>query len=185
MRPSDVRITGVPNDRLSELADLGRRTFIESYSDEDDPSGFHGYVDEAFAADTIVSSAAEPGTHFRWVLVDDEPVAYAKVDAATLPGDVERPAEGFSAHLHRLYVLAAHQGRGLGAALLRDAFMVGAADGATHLWLSVWERNVAAIGFYERQGLRRLGTSPFQIGNELHCDLVMGKVLSPVLDPPG
>ncbi|MBQ5946040.1 acetyltransferase [Massilia sp. ST3] len=58
-------------------------------------------------------------------------------------------------HVDALFIDPAHNGRGLGRAMLEHAArLLGA------LTVDVNEQNAAAIGFYERMGFHRTGRSP-------------------------
>ncbi len=43
--------------------------------------------------------------------------------------------------------------------------------------MGVWERNTAAIGFYERLGFKPVGTKYFTVGNDRQDDVVMQLIL--------
>lgn len=74
-------------------------------------------------------------------------------ESAVLVGELRGEAVAFAAHrdgwLEHLYVHPLHQRRGIGGALLARAM---ASNGELLLW--VFQRNVAAIAFYERAGFR-------------------------------
>jgi ribosomal protein S18 acetylase RimI-like enzyme len=176
-RPTPAEVLDVPRERVADLAELAARTFREAYSDADDPEGFHAYVRNAFSEESIAREMDDPDTRFRWAIVETVPVGYLKVDRAPLPRGVEPPALGPGIHIHRLYVLARHRGSGLGRALLEDAVRIAGTEGSGYLWLSVWERNTNAIAFYQHHGLEVFGEDRFEIGNEIHRDLLMWKLV--------
>ncbi len=74
------------------------------------------------------------------------------------------------AHLLNLSVSAAHQRRGHGGALLREAMRVAREKGAADLFLEVRPTNVAARALYARCGFRQIGLRrdyyPAQAGRE-------------------
>jgi ribosomal protein S18 acetylase RimI-like enzyme len=49
--------------------------------------------------------------------------------------------------------------------------------GARTLYLGVWERNVRALAFYEREGFRPVGLRPFRLGNKVDTDLLLVRPL--------
>jgi diamine N-acetyltransferase len=80
--------------------------------------------------------------------------------------------------LAKLYVLPAHQGRGVAGALLDAALIQARALGHTRLWLCVWERNPRAIAFYRKHGFVTVGRARVQVGPVVFEDFVMERVLS-------
>jgi ribosomal-protein-alanine N-acetyltransferase len=83
------------------------------------------------------------------------------------------------AHLLNLSVAAAHQRRGHGAALLREALRIAREQGARNVYLEVRPSNRAGQALYERFGFKRIalrrGYYPAQAGREdawvLGCEL--------------
>ena len=89
-------------------------------------------------------------------------VLVAEQQAAGLVGLVSAgPAEGDPtgkvAEIGALYVLPAHQGRGIGGSLMRAAAAALAARGFRELRLDVLTANAAARAFYEAMGGRVMG----------------------------
>jgi ribosomal protein S18 acetylase RimI-like enzyme len=56
---------------------------------------------------------------------------------------------------------------------MRALLALAAQQGATRVWLGVWEHNPRAIAFYEKFGLRVVGAHDFDLGGDLQRDLVM------------
>lgn len=78
--------------------------------------------------------------------------------------------------LHRLYVHPAHQGRGVGSALL-DAVMAAERGNADRIELAVMDGNDAAHAFYEAQGFRETGREPDDLGGP--AEIWMSRTASP------
>ena len=81
----------------------------------------------------------------------DPDCPFCKIVAGEIPATVERRDDGFIAFrdgwIDQLYVLPAHQGRGLGSALLEIA-----QERCPELSLWTFQRNAIARRFYERHG---------------------------------
>jgi diamine N-acetyltransferase len=43
------------------------------------------------------------------------------------------------------------------------------------VWLGVWEKNLAAISFYEKRGFHKMGSHSFRMGDEIQNDVIMKK----------
>lgn len=104
---------------------------------------------------------------FAWYIAEIEGVACGYVS-------VERQEERLF-HLQKIYVLPEFQGRGVGQALFDGAVghIRSLQPSPCRMELNVNRRN-HALGFYERQGMRRLREGDFPIGNGFYMnDLIM------------
>lgn len=72
--------------------------------------------------------------------------------------------------LERIYVLSPYQGQGVGAKALNFVLQLAKRTNKTYVWLGVWEKNEAAIRFYEKWGFKKIGTHPYDIGNDRQTD---------------
>jgi len=70
--------------------------------------------------------------------------------------------------IKNLYVLPKLQNNGIGKKLLKK--VISNVDG--RLWLSCWEKNASAIGFYKAMGFIEVGDSYFELGNEKHRNVI-------------
>lgn len=88
----------------------------------------------------------------------------------------------------RFYVRGRWHGRGAAKRLMGAAYRHAAARGHDAIWLQVWEENARARRFYEKCGLRAVGTKPFLFGDVLERDIVYAQALDPTrltaADPP-
>ena len=78
----------------------------------------------------------------------------------------------------RFYVRGRWHGRGAAARLMKSACTFGAAHGHDALWLQVWEHNARARRFYEKSGLRAVGTKPFLFDEVWEDDIVYSRALA-------
>jgi ribosomal protein S18 acetylase RimI-like enzyme len=72
-------------------------------------------------------------------------------------------------------LLGPWQGSGNGKGLLDLVFAVAEKRRAKRLLLSVYEKNVRAIGFYERAGFAAIGETVFMVGQVPFRDLVYAR----------
>jgi ribosomal-protein-alanine N-acetyltransferase len=89
---------------------------------------------------------AAAAAHFAVAVLDDQVVGYAE-------GELRLPM----AHLNRIAVHPAHQGHGVGAALLRDALRVFWQQGAGHVTLNTQSDNRYSQRLYRRFGFEATG----------------------------
>jgi len=105
------------------------------------------------------ADAVRAGYHCRALRLERELIGYFVLMVAA--GE---------AHLLNLSIAAAHQRRGHGTALLRQAMGIAREGGARSLFLEVRPSNLAAIALYARHGFCRIavrrGYYPAQNGRE-------------------
>ena len=77
----------------------------------------------------------------------------------------------------RFYARTRWIGRGVGRGLMEAVLREARARGHDRVWLGVWERNERAIAFYKKWGFIKVGSQPFQLGNDIQTDLVMARVV--------
>ena len=98
------------------LADLGRRTFYETFAASNKAEDMDDYSGAAFAIGRIAGELRQRGTTFFIAETTTKPVGFAKLEAARPPGCVTGPSP---VRLHKLYVSADAIGTGVGSELMR------------------------------------------------------------------
>jgi GNAT superfamily N-acetyltransferase len=156
------------------IADLGARTFSETFAADNDPEDMAAYLAASFGAEKQAGELADPRSTFFVAEVGGRPAGYAQIRAAEAPACVtgEEPVE-----LARLYALREWLGRGVGEALMRACVDEAQTRGHRAMWLGVWERNARAQAFYRKWGFREVGDQIFQLGSDPQRDLVMERSL--------
>lgn len=173
--PAAARIAAAaPRDAIW-LAALMRETFLRAYGAASAPSDVDAHLQQHFAVDTV---AAELSSGERPVLVcmlGDRPSGYAQLDlVAPRPAAVDLLQ---AIELRRFYLLPEAQGSGQAVGLMQAVLALARARHACGLWLSVWQRAERAQRFYARQGFRRVGSTRFRIGTDLHDDWLLARAL--------
>ena len=115
--------------------------------------------------------AARPPHQFCFVAED------AGLVAGYVLGGPERSADPeYRGEVYAIYVLPAHQGKGLGRALIRESARELASAGSTSLLIWVLRENAIGRAFYERLGGRAVRERPLQelSGAEHHVETGYG-----------
>lgn len=162
-----------PGDAAA-IAELGARTFLSTYAEANTPENIHAYIADSFSTETILTELEDPQSVFLLVVRDGLNIGFAKVCKSETPDCVDEPNP---IELERIYVDASHQGGGVGALLMQAVIDYARAEGCGSIWLGVWEKNTAALGFYERHGFTLVGTKYFTVGNDQQNDAVMCRTL--------
>ncbi len=172
---SSVLIRQAGPDDLPLLVSMARETFTDSYEHLNDPIHFWDYVDGALTEDAFQEEMQTAGSIFYLAFYDGFPAGFCKVNLnRTNP---LLPQDGPHIELERIYVQRLYKGMRVGHQLLARAIRTGLEAGCRYLWLGVWQKNLQAIAWYERQGLRRFGETTFHMGSEVQYDWVMGMAM--------
>ncbi|NMB55146.1 MAG: GNAT family N-acetyltransferase [Leptolinea sp.] len=166
----NIRLANTSDDRL--LAELGARTFADSFSAENTPEDMAAYLAGAFSPEKQAAELADPRSVFLIAEEDGQPVGYARLKLGPAPECVtaDRPIE-----IVRFYAIKEMIGRGVGAALMTACLDEARDRGSDVAWLDVWEKNPRAITFYRKWGFEKVGEQDFQLGDDLQNDWLMSR----------
>ena len=159
---------------IEKLRNISISTFTKAFEEQNDPNDFQVYLAKAFSPTQLSAELDDPNSTFYFVLQAEILIGYCKVNVLMAQGEFREP-EGME--LERIYVKSEFQGKGIGAKILSFVESVALNEGKAYLWLGVWEANVNAIRFYEKQGYSKIGTHPYYIGNDEQTDWLFKKEL--------
>jgi diamine N-acetyltransferase len=156
------------------LAELGARTFADSFAADNTPEDMAAYLAGAFNPQKQAGELVDPATTFLIAEVDGQPVGYARLKQGPAPACVtaNRPIE-----IIRFYSIKELIGHGVGAALMTASLEEARRLGCDVAWLDVWEKNPRAIAFYTKWGFVKVGEQGFQLGDDLQNDWLMARIL--------
>ena len=167
---TDVTIRRANPEDAGLLAEVGARTFSETFAADNTPEDMASYLAASFNPERQVAELADPASTFLLAEVGGFAAGYAKLHSG-------EPAEGVEGdkpvELVRLYVLHEWLGRGVGAELMRACVDDARQGGHGTIWLGVWERNGRAQAFYRKWGFRAVGEHTFQLGADPQRDILM------------
>jgi ribosomal protein S18 acetylase RimI-like enzyme len=170
----DVKIRRANREDAGLLAELGARTFSETFAADNTPQDISAYLAASFSLAQQTSELADPASTFLLAEVGGLATGYAKLHAGGIAEGVEgaKPVE-----LVRLYVSREWLGRGIGEALMRACVDEAQQAGHDVIWLGVWERNGRAKAFYRKWNFRAVGEHVFQLGSDPQRDIVMQRAV--------
>ena len=156
------------------LAELGARTFAETFAKDNSPEDMAAYLADSFNVERLTAELTDPLSVFFVAEVDGRAAGYAKIHSGEVSASVEgqRPIE-----LVRLYVSQEWLGRGVGQALMRRCLDEAREMGFQTIWLGVWERNHRAQAFYRKWDFQEVGEHIFQLGSDPQRDIVMQRAV--------
>ena len=173
-QPPDLMIRRANREDDGLLAELGARTFAETFATDNSPEDIASYIGASFNLAQQVAELADPSSTFLIAEVGGLAAGYAKLHAG-------EPAEGVDGtkpvELVRLYVSREWLGRGVGEALMRACVDEARQAGHDSIWLGVWERNGRAQAFYRKWNFRAVGVHVFQLGSDPQRDILMQRAV--------
>lgn len=158
----------------SMLAELGAKTFYETFASFNTEEDMKSYMEKNFTVDQLACELKEKGTTFLLAQQDQAVVGYAKLRKHEQPGGLK---EENTIEIERIYSSKEYLGKQVGKTLMEACLKLAKRDGHNVIWLGVWEHNPRAISFYEKWGFEKFGSHPFMLGKDLQTDLLMKKIL--------
>jgi ribosomal protein S18 acetylase RimI-like enzyme len=159
---------------MQVIANLAATIFKETFSDMMPQEELHTYVAEAFSKNRITSELSNEKAIFIVAFLDQTLIGYAKLNVDKPPKglDVEKALE-----MERLYILKAYHGYRAGSELMQYCIDYARNGQFAIVWLAVWEKNLKAIGFYQKWGFEQFGSQLFMRGNDPQLGLFFKKEL--------
>ena len=157
------------------LAELGARTFYDTFAADNKPADMAAYLAAAFSPEQQAAELADPRACFLLAEIDGRAVGYAALRASDVPLCV---MGGKPIELVRLYVAQEWHVQGVGAALMRACLAEAQQAGYQTMWLGVWEHNRRAQRFYRKWDFNVVGEHIFQLGADPQTDLLMERALA-------
>ena len=166
----EVTIRRASHEDAGLLAQLGARTFAQTFATNNTPEDMAAYIAASFNLEQQMAELADPASSVLIAEIAGVAAGYAKLHAGEPAEGVEGPKP---VELVRLYVSREWLGRGVGEALMRACVNEAQQAGHKTIWLGVWERNGRAQAFYCKWNFRTVGEHIFQLGSDSQRDILM------------
>ncbi|RAK58605.1 GNAT family N-acetyltransferase [Phenylobacterium hankyongense] len=153
------------------LAEIGARTFSETFGHLYPPADLARFLAEAYGLERTRADLADPAKA-SWIVeaADGQVVGLALAGPCALPHPDITPSCG---ELKRLYLLKAHQNGGLGGRLFAQAMTWLQGGGPRNVWIGVWSENYGAQRFYARHGFSKAGEYGFEVGDTIDREFIL------------
>lgn len=168
---SQFYIHTAAEEELNTISEMAETAFRHTYREILSPEQMEYMMDWMYSIPNLKKQVSE-GHVFHIITEDGNPCGYMSVGSEGIDD------EGTSIfHLHKIYILPEHQGRGLGRLLMEKAAEYVRNNKKTdsaRLELNV-NRNNKAVDFYRHYGMTILRQGDFHIGNGFYMnDYIMG-----------
>jgi ribosomal protein S18 acetylase RimI-like enzyme len=155
---------------LQALQEISRQTFFDTFGAVNSDEDMNQYLEVNLSLDQLTEELNNPSTSFFFTKSNNEILAYLKLNEAEAQTEKR---EVPSIEIERIYVRKEYQNRGVGQFLLDFSFQLTKDKKMKLIWLGVWEHNVSAIRFYERNQFQLFGKHSFILGSDEQTDLLM------------
>ena len=162
-------IKATPHD-IDILHALSWKTFYEAFHHLNTEENMRAYMEKAFDRQRLLSELQNENSDFYFAKEGSDIVGYLKLNRKDAQNEFK---DDISLEVERIYVDSDNQGNGLGTKLIEKVKEIAKQSGFTYVWLGVWEKNPAAIRFYERNGFDVFSSHEFQMGDEVQTDKLM------------
>lgn len=152
---------------LSSLQRLAIDSFTSAYASYNTEENMRQYLAENFSEAKLMEEIV--AGQILLGILDGKMVAYAKLIAPhpdKIPGHT--PLE-----IARLYTDTTLIGKGIGKQMVEAVVSVARERNCDSVCLDVWQKNIRAINFYQREGFRICGVTQFRLGDDVQDDFVM------------
>lgn len=167
VNPTIRKVT--PTD-IYELQEIGRKTFFETFSEQNTEEDMEKYLKENFSDTAIKNEIQNPNSEFYFALNKNDIIGYLKMNFGKSQTELK---DGTAAEIERIYVLNDYHGKSIGKLLYEKALEIAKNRSANYIWLGVWEENPRAIRFYEKCGFIEFDKHIFKLGNDEQTDIMM------------
>jgi ribosomal protein S18 acetylase RimI-like enzyme len=170
-----ARIATADSVDAVELAAVAARTFPLACPPSVALNDIASFIDANLSDARFADYLADPRRLIITGTCDDRITGYAMlIDGISDDPDIHRAVHIRPAiELSKMYVLPAHHGSGVAAALMDAALSAAADRGAGCIWLGVNDKNLRAQRFYKKHGFTVSGNRSFQLGDHTESDYVM------------
>jgi ribosomal protein S18 acetylase RimI-like enzyme len=157
----DINIRKCTINDIQEIAKIGPETARATYEQLNMPDEIDHYLSLIYTEDALKEELNDAKSIYYFAETGDQKVAaFMKVNIGNGPPELENKN---GLEIQRLYVRSEFKGIKIGQTLMNLAFSIAKENGMGCVWLSVWEYNHQAIGFYHKHGFVKIGSYPFYL----------------------
>ena len=166
----NTNIVSVTLNDVDQLQQIGRQTFLETFSAENTEENINTYLKEGFSLEKLTDELNDKNAEFYFAELDSKIIGYLKLNFG--PSQTELKDDK-ALEIERIYVLKEFHGNKVGQLLYEKAIEIARQSNADYVWLGVWEQNLRAINFYKKNGFVEFDKHIFKLGNDEQIDIMM------------
>ena len=170
----NLQLVPVTLSEILDLQEISRQTFFDAFASVNEEEDMNHYLEVNLSIEQLTIELNNPSTSFYFAKNSKEILAYLKLNEADMQTEKRNIP---SMEIERIYVRKEFQNRGVGQFLLDHSIQITKDKQLNLIWLGVWEHNVSAIRFYERNHFQFFGKHSFMLGSDEQTDLLMERHL--------
>jgi diamine N-acetyltransferase len=167
---TNLKIKKVTLNDITQLQNIARQTFYETFIAVNTEENVNKYLDESFSEAKLTAELIDRNSEFYFAAINYNIIGYLKVNFG--PSQTELKDDK-AMEIERIYVLQEFHGKKAGQLLFDKAVEIAVRKNAEYIWLGVWEKNIRAITFYRKNGFFAFDKHTFKLGDERQTDLMM------------
>lgn len=155
---------------IDKLKDIGKQTFVETFSSENSEENMIQYLENGFSTKKLKTELNDKNAEFYFAELGNKVIGYLKVNFGQSQTEIK---DNNSLEIERIYVLKEFHGKKVGQILYQKAIELAKKQNMDYVWLGVWEQNPRAIQFYKKNGFEEFDKHIFKLGNDEQIDIMM------------
>lgn len=159
---------------VKTLQTIGKQTFFETFAADNAEEDMNEYLEKNFTVEKITKELNNPESTFFIAWQDTDAIGYLKLNTGAAQTELQ---DDTALEIERIYIKSDYQGKKIGQILYDKALETANAQHKKSIWLGVWEENLRAIKFYEKNGFVAFDKHIFKMGNDEQTDIMMRKIL--------
>ncbi len=167
---NSVKIKKVNLTEINILQHISKQTFFETFSEDNSEENMRKYLNEKFNNDILTSELNNVNSEFYFATVNNTVIGYIKLNYELAQTEIN---DKNSLEIERIYVLKEFYGKKVGQLLFDYALQIAKKTKLNYLWLGVWEKNIRAINFYNKNGFVEFNKHIFKLGDDEQTDIMM------------
>jgi diamine N-acetyltransferase len=165
-----ITITMASIADLETVRQISKETFFETFAEANTEADMNKYLTENFSESKIAAELSNPESQFYIASLSGNPVGFMKLNTGAAQTELQDPT---SLEIERIYVKNAFHGKKVGQLLYDKALETAQAAQKAFIWLGVWEENLKAIRFYEKNEFVAFDKHIFRFGDDEQVDVMM------------
>ena len=166
----EIIVTKITKNEILELQEIGRKTFSETFSENNTEKSMNNYLETSFSTEKLTSELNDENSEFYFAKLNDKVIGYLKLNIGSSQTEIK---DDNALEIERIYVLKDFHGKKVGQILYEKAIEIASQKKVDYVWLGVWENNLRAIKFYQKNGFVEFDKHIFRLGNEEQTDIMM------------
>lgn len=165
-----IEIKKISLEEITQLQEIGRQTFQETFSESNSEENMISYLEEGFSDEKLTAELTDENSEFYFAIFDNEVIGYLKINFGASQTELK---DNKALEIERIYVSKEFHGKSVGQLLYIKAIEIAKEQNSEYVWLGVWEENHRAIQFYKKNGFVEFDKHIFKLGNDEQTDIMM------------